>query len=201
MVARAGAHAALSRRTLLAVPLALFAQRASDNDPPAVERELIAAIDRHGGLLPPLTLGMARVIVRPGASAWAATPSGVRLIAVESGILAVSAGAQAQSRFTSAELAAARSAPEASEELLVPAGTTITFGSRGVASVRNPGGRSTIALDVAIYHEEPRPMPRAFTTDDGVSFQLLASASAAEAPTGRITVTLERRSWNAGCSR
>jgi hypothetical protein len=47
-------------------------------------------------------------------------------------------------------------------------------------------------LDVAVYHAEPRPLPRAFTTDDGVSFQLLASASADAVPPGAVVVALER---------
>jgi hypothetical protein len=61
-----------------------------------------------------------------------------------------------------------------------------------VARVRNPGARSVVALDVAVFREEPRPIARAFTTDDGISFQLLASASAAAAPPGRIALALER---------
>jgi hypothetical protein len=63
-----------------------------------------------------------------------------------------------------------------------------------VARVRNPGARSVVALDVAVFREEPRPISRAFTTDDGVSFQLRASASAAVAPAGRVALALERLS-------
>lgn len=188
----------MTRRVFLALPLAHLA------NPPApdqnrglalaatIEREVIATVERVDGLIPPLTLGIARVVLRPGATAWASTPHGARMIVVESGVLAVATTSPADERFMSAELTVSPPEPNLNDELFVPAGTTIAFGSKGVASVRNPGARSVVALDVAIYHEEPRPIERAFTTDEGISFQLLASASAAAAPVGRIAVTLER---------
>jgi hypothetical protein len=114
------------------------------------------------------------------------------MIVVESGVLAVSSTSHNDEPFTSAELAIFVPAPDEGDELFVPAGTTVTFGSMGVSQVRNPGGRSVVALDVAVFEEEPRPISRAFTTDDGISFQLLASASADAAPGGRISLILER---------
>jgi hypothetical protein len=57
-----------------------------------------------------------------------------------------------------------------------------------------------VALDVAVYHEEPRPLPRAFTTDNGLSFQLLASASADAAPVGASVIALERIRLAAGAA-
>jgi hypothetical protein len=157
-----------------------------------VQREQIAAIERVRDLAPPLTLAMARVVLRPGAAAWAAIPQGARMIAVESGVLAVSVAASANEPLSARALSSLAPEPDASDELFVPAGAAITFGSRGVTIVRNPGVRSVVALDVVVYREEPRPMARAFTTEDGVSFQLLASASAAEAPADRVAITLER---------
>ncbi|MDF3041678.1 MAG: hypothetical protein K0Q71_4384, partial [Thermomicrobiales bacterium] len=94
--------------------------------------------------------------------------------------------------LTSVELGVSAPATDDGKELFVPAGTTVTFGSLEVARVRNPGARSVVALDVAVFREEPRPISRAFTTEDGISFQLLASASAAAAPAGRVALALER---------
>ena len=185
----------ISRRVILALPLSRLMQgRGFGGSALAadVQREQIAVVERVDGLTPPLTLGIARVVLLPGAVARAAIPRGARMIAVESGVLAVAVTAAADEALHSRELSALVPEPDLSDELFVPAGTTITFGSRGVTSVRNPGVRSVVALDVVVYHEEPRPMARAFTTEEGISFQLLASASAAQAPVGRIAVTLER---------
>jgi hypothetical protein len=158
----------------------------------SAERELIASVKRDEGLLPPLTLGIARVVLRPGASAFAETPSGARMIVVESGVLAVGSISHDAGPLTSVELGSSAPPPADGNELFVPAGTAVTFGSLEVARVHNPGPRSVVALDVAVFHEEPRPISRAFTTEDGISFQLLASASAAVAPVGRVALALER---------
>src|SRR5918994_313621 len=194
MIAQTRSPVLLSRRQLLPFPLALMLHvRALDASLAAsVERELIATVERDAGLLPPLTLGIARVVLRPGASVFAATPNGARMIVVESVVLAVASASQEARPFTSVELAVSAPAPDEGEELFVPAGTAVTFGSLEVARVRNPGTRSVVALDVAVFREEPRPISRAFTTEDGISFQLLASASAAVAPAGRVALALER---------
>jgi hypothetical protein len=186
----------ITRRAVLSLPLAA----ATHPDRPdialrrvgAVEREQIASVERADGLTPPLTLGIARVVLRPGATTWAATPDGARMIVVESGVLAVASALPAERGLTPIELAISVPEPNLNDELFVPAGTAMAFGERGVASVRNPGSRSVVALDVVVHHEEPRPIARAFTTDDGVSFQLLASANAAMAPPGRLSVTLQQ---------
>ena len=136
----------------------------------STERKLIASVERDEGLLPPLTLGIARVILRPGASAFAATPSGARMIVVESGVLAVASTSHDAGPLTSVELRGSALAPADGNELFVPAGTAVTFGSLEVARVHNPGTRSVVALDVAVFREEPRPIARAFTTEDGISF-------------------------------
>ena len=184
----------LIRRQFLILPLALALHDRARNATSAssVERELIATVARDEGLQPPLTLGIARVVLRPGSSALAATPNGARMIVVESGVLAVAAASQETRPLTSVELGVSAPAPDEGDELFVPAGTTVTFGSLEVARVRNPGARSVVALDVAVFREEPRPISRAFTTEDGISFQLLASASAAAAPPGRVALALER---------
>lgn len=194
MIAQMRSPVPIPRRQLLLVPLALLLQARAHGATLAssVERELIATVERDAGLLPPLTLGIARVVLRPGASTFAATPNGARMIVVESGVLAVASVSQEAKPLTSIELALSAPAPDENKELFVPAGTTVTFGSLEVARVRNPGARSVVALDVAVFREEPRPISRAFTTEDGISFQLLASASAAAAPAGRVALALER---------
>ena len=154
-------------------------------------REVIATVDRDVELPPPVTLGIARVVLRPDASSSAAIPGGVRLIVVESGLLAVAISPRSSTVISSAELAM-DTPPDPDSEVIIPAGTAMAFEAPGVASIRNPGTRSVVVLDAVVFHEEPRAVARAFTTDAGLSFQLLASASAGEAPTGRISVTLER---------
>jgi hypothetical protein len=194
MIAQMRSPVPIRRRHFLLFPLALLwrTEAHAVTLATSVERELIAAVERKEGLLPPLTLGIARVVLRPGASAFAATPNGARMIVVESGVLAVASTARDAGPLTSVELGVSAPAPAEGDELFVPAGTTVTFGSLEVARVRNPGTRSVVALDVAVFREEPRPISRAFTTEDGISFQLLASASAAVAPVGRVALALER---------
>ena len=194
MIAQMRSPVLIPRRQLLLFPLALLLHARAHGATLAssVERELIATVERDAGLLPPLTLGIARVVLRPGASAFAATPNGARMIVVESGVLAVASTSHEAGPLTSVELGVSAPAPDEGNELFVPAGTTVTFGSLEVARVRNPGARSVVALDVAVFREEPRPISRAFTTEDGISFQLLASASAAAAPAGRVALALER---------
>src|SRR5215207_7649319 len=106
------------RRTLL-LPLALLFRTQAQDAALAfsVERELIATVERDAGLLPPLTLGIARVVFRPGASAFAATPNGARMIVVESGVLAVASASQETRPFTSVELAVSAPASNEGEEL------------------------------------------------------------------------------------
>jgi hypothetical protein len=197
MRVRIGDSASISRRAIVATPLAFaLRSRVAAGDATAqsghIERESIATVVQHGGLTAPLTLGMARVVLRPGAASWAETPDGARMMVVESGVMAIAVRARARAPVLAEEFATLTSAPSPEDELLLPAGTTMTFGELGVLSVRNPGARSVVLLDVVVYHEMPRPLPRAFTTDDGVSFQLLASANAALAPAGDVAVTLER---------
>jgi hypothetical protein len=192
MIAPLASPATVSRRAVLATPL-MFAPWARQW-PEAFERQAIAGVVIDGGLDPPLTLGLARVSLRPGSSTWAATPGGVRIILVEAGVLAVGATARAGAPITAMELANLTTPPEASHELLLPAGMAMTFGTLAVASVRNPGSRPAVFLDAMIFPEEPRALMRAFTTNEGISFQLLASASAPDAPGRRVIVALDRLS-------
>ena len=158
MIAQMHSPVLVPRRLLMLFPLALLPHARAHGATLAssVERELIATVERDAGLLPPLTLGIARVVLRPGASTFAATPNGARMIVVESGVLAVASVSQEARPLTSIELGVSAPAPDEGEELFVPAGTTVTFGSLEVARVRNPGARSVVALDVAVFREEPR---------------------------------------------
>jgi hypothetical protein len=181
----------LSRRVLLAVPLALLrrgAGRAADAD----ARDEITAVPLRDGLTPPLTLGIARVALQPGAATWAATTGGARMLLVESGVLAIATAASVEPPLSAGELVLVAPPANPINEILAPAGSTMRFTGLGVSSVRNPGSRPVVWLDVAVFRDAPRPMRRAFTTDDGVSFQLLAGAEAEAAPTGPIAVELDR---------
>jgi len=155
-------------------------------------RELITGVACEAGLSAPLTLGMARVIVRPDAVAVATTPGGVRVFVVESGTLAIGVTSPSQPSISADALATTVAMPDQNDEVLLSAGEARSFVSRSVASVRNPGKRPAVALDVAVFHQEPRTLLRAFTTSSGVSFQLLATASAAQCPEGKLHITLER---------
>jgi hypothetical protein len=195
MVSRLDRPRLTSRRRLLAGAVSLaagrMAERATRAATPAVERHQIATIRIERGLEPPVTLGMARVVLRPGAAAWAAIPGGVRIISVESGLLGVAAAPRTKETVSPRDLTVSSEPPQPDEELLLPAGTTMTYGARGVASVRNPGTRAVVLLEAVVIREEPRPLARAFTTTSGVSFQLLASASAASVPAGPLVASLE----------
>src|SRR5215204_7301514 len=146
MIAQMRLPVLVPRRPILLFPLALLMRtRAYDATPAfSVERELIASVERDEGLHPPLTLGIARVVLQPGASALAATPNGARMIVVESGVLAVASNLPETKPLTSVELGVSAPAPRDGDELFVPAGTTVTFGSLEVARVRNPGARSVV---------------------------------------------------------
>ena len=162
MIAQRRSPVLIPRRCFLLFPLCLLVQSRAYRATLAssVERDLIATVERDAGLDPPLTLGIARVVLRPGSSAFAATPNGARMIVVESGVLAVASVSQDARPFTSVELAVTAPAPDEGEGLFVQAGTAVTFGSLEVARVRNPGARSVVALDVAVFREEPRPIAR-----------------------------------------
>lgn len=196
MIAQVARSVSISRRRLLAGSLCAAAvlptHGAGQAQARVHAREAIARVDCKAGFSPPLTLGMARIILRPNAATWAGTPGGARLLVVESGVLGVTTINPAHERLTAATFAEPGPVPEDVDEILIPAGVAVTFNSQNIATVRNAGERAVVALDVAIYTEEPRTLPRAFTTEDGVSFQLLASASASSVPPGSLTVTLER---------
>ncbi len=193
MIARDSLPSSISRRTLLTTPLSLLSWTLFQGDQEVgFERKTIQHVVPGRGLAPPLTLGLARVVLPSGAATWAATPGGARILVVESGGLEVTTTARDAAPISRADLAGVTAPPSLRDALFLPAGTAMPFGALGVVSLRNPGRRAAVILDAAVYPEEPRPLVRAFTTSDGVSFQLLANASAAAVPAGHSIVTLER---------
>lgn len=178
----------ITRRGLLASALALGAHHV---DRVRARGALYSHSDVTLGLQPPLTLGIARVVLRSGAVSRSTT-QGMRIITVESGVVAVGMPRNDQAPITAADLAATHQTQHDLIELIMATGTSLSADDPGNMSLRNPGAGSAVILDVVVYRQVVRPFPRAFTTDD-VSFQLLASAEAETAPTGGVTVRLERR--------
>jgi hypothetical protein len=198
MITQIGGPVSVSRRALLSWPFVASLSRASPAAQASVERELIARVDCDDGLAAPVTLGIARVIVRPGAVVEATTPGGVRVFVVESGTLAIGATSPSPTTISSTVLATTVALPDQNGDTLLSTGTATSFVSRRVVSVGNPGKRPAVALDVAVFHQEPRTLLRAFTTKTGLSFQLLANASADRCPEGKLRVALERLRIAAG---
>ena len=191
----------LSRRRLLALPLALGPRL----DLPAAAangfaRSIIARAVVDSSLSPPMTVGLARVILRSGAAAWAETPGGVRILAIESGALEIDTVTRDDARQLLATGVGMTSAPRTTHDLVLRSGSAMPFGGVGITSIRNSGRRTVVLLDAAVYSEEPRPLVRAFTSDDGLTFQLLAHASLAAIPHPPAAVTLERWALEPGAA-
>lgn len=178
----------ISRRGLIGSALALGLQRV---DRTGARGALYSHSEVTSGLQPPLTLGIARVVLRPGAVSQSAT-QGMRMITVESGVVAVGMPRNNHSPISAADLSTSPASQYDLVELIMATGTSLSADDPGIISLRNPGAGSAVVLDVVVYRDEARTFPRAFTSDD-VSFQLLASAVAETAPEGGATVRLERR--------
>ena len=178
---------AITRRMLLGSILVLETQRL---DQACARGALFAHSDITHSLLPPLTLGIARVVLRPDAKSQSFT-QGMRMIAVESGVVAVGLPRNDHAPITASDLSSAPGAQYDLAELIMATGTSLVADDPGVMSLRNPGAEPAVILDVVIFRNEGLPVPRAFTSDD-VSFQLLASAVAQTAPVGGATVQLQR---------
>jgi hypothetical protein len=178
----------VSRRGLLGSALALGLQR---GDRANARGALYSHSEVTRGLQPPLTLGIARVVLRPGAVSQSTT-QGMRMITVESGVVAVGMPRNNHSPISAADLSSSPASQYDLVELIMATGTSLSADDPGIISLRNPGAGSAVILDVVVYREEARAFSRAFTSD-GVSFQLLASAVAEAAPEGGATVRLERR--------
>lgn len=177
----------ISRRGLFGSALALGLQRV---DRTGARGALYSHSEVTRGLQPPLTLGIARVVLRPGAMSQSTT-QGMRMITVESGVVAVGMPRSDHAPISAADLSASSRTRFDLVELIMATGTSLSADDPGIMSLRNPGAGSAVILDVVVYREAARPFPRAFTSDE-VSFQLLASAVAEAAPENGATVRLER---------
>lgn len=138
------------------------------------------------GLAPPLFLAIARVIVPAGAAIDGVDTAGPRLLVVESGMLTVAAAGNAAGLGRASVIQ-----PRAEDRVLAP-DDRLGLAAGGIGGLRNDGARPTVYLDAALFPAADRPDDGAFTTDDGVSFQLLAGAVVEAAPTGRVEFRLRR---------
>lgn len=177
----------MTRRGLLGSALALGAQRTHGAH---ARGALYSHSDVTQSLQAPLTLGIARVVLRSGAMSRSTT-QGLRMIMVESGMVAVGMPRHKHAPITVADLTASPQVDYDLIEIIMATGTSLTADDPGIMSLRNPGAGSAVLLDVVVYRASPQPFSRAFTSDE-ISFQLLASAVARSAPSGGATVRLER---------
>ena len=181
-----------TRRTLLTVSLAwLAAPPTRWGSPragaaPDLAEELVAV--QVADLAPPLFLAIAQVVVPPGATIDAGTTTGSRLLVVESGTLTVSAAVDGVGVGLGRAVVAH---PTAHDRVLAP-GDRLGLAAGEIDRLRNDGARPTVFLDAALLPAAARPDDGAFTTDDGVSFQLLAGAVVDAAPSGPVVVRLRR---------
>lgn len=177
----------MTRRGVFGSALALGAQRVSGA---RGRGALYSHSNVTQSLQAPLTLGIARVVLRSGAMSRSTT-QGLRMIMVESGMVAVGMPRITHAPITAADLSASPRVDYDLVEIIMATGTSLTAEDPGIMSLRNPGAGSAVLLDVVVYRASPQPFTRAFTTDE-ISFQLLASAVARSAPSGGATVRLER---------
>ncbi|MFT4038661.1 MAG: hypothetical protein QM692_10815 [Thermomicrobiales bacterium] len=187
----------LSRRGWLAL-VAAGAIRAPVSVAASPADPLFARSDIAGPLAAPLAIGMARVTLRPGATAKT-TVTGARTIIVESGFLAVDLPDE-HGVITSDDLSATQRSRSRRQEIIMVSGTSSTVVQPGVLELRNPGARTVSLLDVSMAAALPHGEWRGFTTED-LSFQILAQARAVTAPAGEATITVERRGVVAGATQ
>ena len=178
----------ISRRRLIGGALGLGLGRV---DRTSARGALYSHSEVTRSLQPPLSLGIARVVLRSGAISQSTT-QGMRMITVETGVVAVGMPRDNRAPISAADLSSSPASQYDLVEVIMATGTSLAADDPGIISLRNPGAGSAVILDVMVYREEARSFPRAFTSDD-VSFQLLASAVAQAAPERGAIVRLERR--------
>lgn len=148
--------------------------------------EELVAVDAARLPPPPLFLAIAQVVVPPGAATAGGTMAGPRLLVVESGTLTVAAAGNALGLGSTGVIH-----PRADDRVLAP-GDRLGFAAGGIGGLRNDGARPTVYLDAALFPAAARPADGAFTTDEGISVQLLAAAVVEEAATGPVEFRLRR---------
>lgn len=141
----------------------------------------------------PLFLGLAQVVVPPGVRTEAAGSVGPRLLAVESGLLTVAA--EGPGAAVRAAGGGGWGGPEpvvAGAGIVLGPGDRLVLESGAVREVRNDGARSAVYLDAALMPAGDAPGDAAFTTEGGVSFQLLAGDVLADVPPAPVAFSLSR---------
>jgi hypothetical protein len=185
-LARRAMLRALAGSMLAGGATAAVTAAATDATPvPAAESAPLAEIVVAALPSGPLEVHIAHVIVPAGVSLPAATPSGVRLLAVEAGTLAVELTASSPGALL------ARVAPPG-RRLVAPKGGAIALEAAAIAGVGSAGPKPAVFLDAAVFLAGARPPERAFTTIEGVGFQVFAGGEAGPPPEGACAVALAR---------
>jgi hypothetical protein len=187
-------RAGLAAAVWLTAILPVSAQSTPTAKPPAltVVQELVRAVLPQ---LPPapLFVGLAQVIVPPGGRTDAANTDGPRLLAVEAGTLTVATSAAAQVlRIAGNGGWGSREAVAAGSDVVLDPGDRLILPPNAVREVRNDGAHPSVFLDAALFPVGPRPVAVAFTTDEGISFQLLAGVVAEVVPEPPVEFVLAR---------
>ena len=178
---------------MLAAELEVAAAGATRLPPAVVEIEQIAGIELATLPAGPLFLGLAQVVIPPGIGTADATTAGPRLIVMEAGTLTVTTAGPA-------EVLRASFSNMPAQWTDVPPGSVVSLGSGdrlvlepgAVGEIRNDGARASVYLDAALFAPAARPVEAAFTTADGISFQLLVGAIADVAPAAPAEFALAR---------
>jgi len=140
----------------------------------------------------PLFFGIAHVIVPPGTIDETAGTAGPRIIAIESGTLTIATdGTATVLRATAYTPQPLESVPLNSEIVLGP-GDRFLASESAIRHIRNEGTRPSVYLDTALFPPGPGSISPAFTTPEGISFQLLAGVIAETVPDAPLQVTLSR---------
>ena len=193
-------HLALTRRAFLAAGLLLAggsgSSRAAAEEADLTIEEIanVAATTRAE----PLFMGLAHLILQPGAQTEAVNTVGPRIIALTSGRLTVgTAGAGTAFRNPDNDPTGFPQArpprPVApGEEVILEPGDRVALEPGAVREIRNDGPTPAVYLDAALFPPGPDPVPAAFTTVDGISFQLLVGATLDPPPAGTLEFALSR---------
>ena len=179
--------------TTLAGAMAVLPATARTEPAPAAVVEELAVGEVAATPPPPLFLGVAQVVVRPGARTESAGTRGPRLLAVEAGLLAVRTGGPG--RVVRSPGGGGWGGPEeivAETDLVLGPGDRLILETGALRTVSNDGARPAVYLDAALFPAGPEPVAAAFTTEEGVSFQLLTGVVAETVPSGPVAFALVR---------
>lgn len=142
----------------------------------------------------PVFVGLAQVVVPPGVRTTTAGTAGPRLLAVEAGTLTVAvAGPVAVARAGGGATPTVGGAA-----VVLGAGDRLAVAAGGVREVRNDGARATVYLDAALFSPTAESGSAAFTTPEGVSFQLLTGAVIDDLPRAPVALALGRMRLDRG---